>query len=220
MTTSNEIHDASRSEHNARRKKVISRKVRAILAGGLVLGVGAVITLATWNDSEFAKEVFGTDGFDIESSLDGSTFTQNESPSTAATLNFSVPATSLAPGDVAYAPFAVRVAGPSGLSGIVVVTAGTSSTFVGLTYTLVHTTNFVCNATTVAAAVAASATNVLVPVGTPVGTVPGSPSFVVLHGVAPDAGPAINLCIVVTAGTDLGQFQSGSVILDFAAHTS
>lgn len=36
-------------------EKATGRKVRAILAGGLVLGVGAAVVLAAWNDSEFAQ---------------------------------------------------------------------------------------------------------------------------------------------------------------------
>ncbi|MBH0118341.1 hypothetical protein I0Q12_01825 [Rhodococcus sp. CX] len=36
------------------------RKVRAILASGLVLGVGAAVTLAAWNDSVWGSSIFGT----------------------------------------------------------------------------------------------------------------------------------------------------------------
>lgn len=45
-----------------------SRKVRAIAAGGAVLGLGAVVTLAAWSDSEFAEGIFGTGTFGIEAS--------------------------------------------------------------------------------------------------------------------------------------------------------
>ncbi|WP_226438443.1 MULTISPECIES: SipW-dependent-type signal peptide-containing protein [Rhodococcus] len=37
-----------------------SRKRRALLASGLVLGVGVVITLAAWNDSVWGSSDFGT----------------------------------------------------------------------------------------------------------------------------------------------------------------
>jgi predicted ribosomally synthesized peptide with SipW-like signal peptide len=36
------------------------RKVRALLAGGLVLGVGAAITLAAWTDNVFGNSDFAT----------------------------------------------------------------------------------------------------------------------------------------------------------------
>lgn len=48
-----------------------SRKIRAIAAGGAVLGVGAAITLAAWSDSELADGLFGAGSFDIEGSADG-----------------------------------------------------------------------------------------------------------------------------------------------------
>ncbi|MGP6174744.1 SipW-dependent-type signal peptide-containing protein [Corynebacterium sp. A21] len=43
-----------------------SRKIRAIAAGGAVLGLGAAITLAAWSDSEFAQGLFGTEAFGIQ----------------------------------------------------------------------------------------------------------------------------------------------------------
>lgn len=43
-------------------------RVRAVLAGGLVLGVGAAATLASWNDSEYASAVVTTSTFDLQSS--------------------------------------------------------------------------------------------------------------------------------------------------------
>ncbi|MGO2139648.1 MAG: SipW-dependent-type signal peptide-containing protein [Leucobacter sp.] len=46
-------------------------KARALLAGGLVLGVGAAVTLAAWTDNEWVRGVFGTGTFGIEGSTDG-----------------------------------------------------------------------------------------------------------------------------------------------------
>ena len=45
---------------------------RALLAGGLVLGVGATATLAAWNDSEVATGSFAASVFDTESQSAGS----------------------------------------------------------------------------------------------------------------------------------------------------
>lgn len=52
-------------------------KARALLAGGLVLGVGAAVTLAAWTDNEWVRGVFGTGTFGIEGSTDGSAFSDN-----------------------------------------------------------------------------------------------------------------------------------------------
>ncbi|XSS44541.1 SipW-dependent-type signal peptide-containing protein [Propionibacteriaceae bacterium Y1685] len=40
-----------------------SRKFRAALAGGLVLGIGAVVTLAAWTDDENAAGQFSAGTF-------------------------------------------------------------------------------------------------------------------------------------------------------------
>ena len=44
--------------HDTAKRRSRSRMIRAILAGGLVLGVGTAVTLAAWNDSEFVTETF------------------------------------------------------------------------------------------------------------------------------------------------------------------
>ena len=43
-------------------------RVRAVLAGALVLGVGASVTLASWSDSEYAAGTFTASTFRLESS--------------------------------------------------------------------------------------------------------------------------------------------------------
>lgn len=50
-----------------------SRKIRAFAAGGAVLGLGAVMTLAAWSDSEFATGTFGTQNFGIQASKTSAT---------------------------------------------------------------------------------------------------------------------------------------------------
>lgn len=48
------------------------RKVRALLASGLVLGVGAAVTLAAWNDSVWGNAQFGTgeNAWNVQGSFD------------------------------------------------------------------------------------------------------------------------------------------------------
>jgi predicted ribosomally synthesized peptide with SipW-like signal peptide len=192
--------------------KLVSRRVRAVLAGGLVLGVGAVMTLASWNDSEFIKGTFAASGFNFEGSLDGTTYTSHSPLANAAILAFTAPATALSPGDIVYAPYAVRLDSTSTSNGTVTVnSAATSGVVAGLTYSLVRTSTFSCNQTTAAAGV------VLIPAGTVVGVVPASTTFPVAVGAGSNAGAPADLCLVVTAGAALTQLQTGTATFEFAA---
>lgn len=83
------------------------RKVQAVLAGGVVLGIGTAVTLAAWNDSEFAFGTFGSASFNLEGSTDGTTYADNDSEGAAAELEFS--AENVIPGETLYAPFWVRL---------------------------------------------------------------------------------------------------------------
>ena len=91
-----------------------SRKFKAILAGGLVLGVGAAITLAAWNDSEFATGTFTAGSFNLEGSTTGAAAGYDDHNTddgdAAAALVFTTPFDNLAPEDVVYAPFWLRLA--------------------------------------------------------------------------------------------------------------
>src|SRR5690554_345843 len=85
-----------------------ARKIKAILAGGLVLGVGGAITLAAWNDSEFATGTFTAGQFNLEGSTDNTTWDDHDAAPGAA-LDFTLAADNLSPDDVVYAAFAVRL---------------------------------------------------------------------------------------------------------------
>ncbi|GAA3070693.1 MULTISPECIES: SipW-dependent-type signal peptide-containing protein [Actinomycetes] len=93
------------------RRGQLSRRIRALAASGLVLGVGASVTLASWNDSEFAGGTVSAGHFTLEGSTDGSTFrtTDAEDPHQ---LSFTV-ASGLTPGQRTYALFSVRTAAGS-----------------------------------------------------------------------------------------------------------
>lgn len=88
-----------------------NRKTRALLAGGVVLGVGATMTLAAWSDSEWATGTFGTGGFTFQGSLDGQTFTEHATPTGAATLDFTLDASNLTPGASVEATYWVKAEG-------------------------------------------------------------------------------------------------------------
>jgi predicted ribosomally synthesized peptide with SipW-like signal peptide len=88
-----------------------SIKVRAALAGGLVFGLAAGLTVASWTDAERVGATFTASSFDLQSSLQGATFTN----SAAVTGNVA----GLYPGSLAYISLKVKTAAVS--------TAGTVS---------------------------------------------------------------------------------------------
>jgi len=101
-----------RAVPRAGERRIRLLRIRALLAGGLVLGTGATATLASWNDGEYATATFTSGSFGIQGSLDGTTYAEHNpsaspNPSPAATL-FTPPITGMLPGAVSYAPFAVR----------------------------------------------------------------------------------------------------------------
>lgn len=86
------------------------RKARAILAGGVVLGIGAIMTLAAWNDSVWAEGEFATEAWNVQGSVDGgTTWAEYASSGDAGQLQFTLGNLSMVPGDTVYAPFALRV---------------------------------------------------------------------------------------------------------------
>lgn len=185
-------------------------KVRAILAGGLVLGVGAAITLAAWNDSEFAQGTFTAGAFNLEGSTDGTTFAENP-VGTPATLGFTAAPTNLSPGDVSAAPFAVRLDDAATYDATVTVsTEASTGSLSGLTYELTQSTDFGCGE---------PVTATLVTAGQALGTTPGSITFALDQGVGTDPGAPVNLCFRITAGSGLVQSQTGTTTWEFAAQS-
>jgi predicted ribosomally synthesized peptide with SipW-like signal peptide len=179
-----------------------SGKVKAVLAGGLVLGVGASITMAAWNDSEFAQGTFASGKFNMMGSINGTTWAEHASATTAGALPFTVPATNLSPGDVVYAPFAVQLDATTTNNAIATISAASSGTVSNLTYSLITTAAFGCTSTTTG--------NALVPAGTAVGSVPTSTTIALAKGTSGAAGDPVFLCFAVTAGPLIAQGQSGT----------
>ena len=129
--------------------------MRALLAGGLVLGVGSVATLAAWTDTEWVFGGGAADGsgsgvaasvFEVEQNVwDGAagaaSFLDREQQEVAGGLRFSpLAATSLSPGDVVFAPMqlrtAVRSVGASVTVAPAVMASGDSAFFGALRYSL------------------------------------------------------------------------------------
>lgn len=193
--------------HTDRRKGI----VRAILAGGLVLGVGAAVTLAAWNDSEFATGIFGAGSFNLEGQeTAGGGFTDHETAPGAA-LTFEVEPLNLAPADVVYAPFAVRLDADTTTDALVTVSSvGSGANAGNLTYEIITTTAFGCDADTTG--------DPLVPAGTAT-TTADSATFDLTQGAAAAAGDPVNLCLIVTAGAGLVEGAAATVTWEFAAES-
>ena len=97
-------------------KRLRSRRMRAVLASGLVLGVGAAGTLAVWNDSEHTTTTFTAGQFGIVGAVNGGSFSEHASAGAAASLVFAAPLVStsaMAPGNTVYALFSVKTISPS-----------------------------------------------------------------------------------------------------------
>lgn len=189
------------------------RKALALLAAGSVVGSGAIITLASWNDSEFAKNTFTAGVFDLEGAVTSGSFTQHATSGAAGTLAYTVPFSNLTPSDVVYAPYAVRLAANTTHDATVTIPATvTSGTVTNLTYSLFKTSSFSCNATAVTNAVGG---DYLVQNAA---LTAGASSFTLSKGSpTTSAGAAQNLCFVVTAGAGLVQGQAGTVTWQFTA---
>ncbi len=194
------------------------RKVLAILAGGLVLGIGTAVTLAAWNDSEFANGTFTAGSFNLEGSTTSATTGYAEhnvdDGDTAATLSFQLPAvaSSMAPGDVVYAPFWVRLDSTTTNDATLIpagITAGTGGNEANLSYTV--------TAIAAGATCDAAATGTVVGSGATLSALTGATSVALTKGTAGAAGTAVQLCFAVTAGSGLTEGASATATWEFTA---
>jgi len=205
-------HLTANGKSDSTTKRATQRKVAAVLAGGLVLGVGTMATLASWNDSEFASATFTAGQFNLEGAVDASqaVFGEHASSAGAGGLTFTAPFNNLTPTDVVAAPFAVRLAaGTTNNAELKLAAATSTGTVANLTYTVVQTATAGCTT--------ASTGTVIVPAGTPVTSVSATTLDLTKGASAGVAGAPAYLCFKVTAGAALGQSQTGSVTWQFQA---
>lgn len=177
-----------------------NRKVRAVLAGGLVLGIGTMVTLASWNDSEFVEGLFGAGHFNMQGSANGMDFADHTSGSPA-TLNFTVAPGTLSPGDVVAAPYALRLDAETTNAGTVGITStvNTGTAVDSLSYTIVQVPS-------IDACDPLATGTVIIPARTALGegTVVTPINLPMSENVG-DPGASIFLCIQVTAAADLAR---------------
>lgn len=189
-----------------------------MLAGGLVLGVGAAFTLAAWTDNEW---VFGSTGAADGPGNPGTgiyqmqqnTFTgaasaalwSDQETANGGALTFSVGAKDLKPGATVYAPMQLRaVAGSKAMLATLAegVQAANPSpvNHAGLYAALVYQAKSgVAKADCTAAGMAAAGGTVLVPANSPLTTTSGAVSLALPAGAtAADPGAAVDICFAVT----------------------
>lgn len=174
------------------------RRIYAVLAGGLVLGVGAAVTLAAWNDSEWAKSTFTAGSFNLEGSTDGVNFGDHATEDASALL-FTVDADDVIPGESMYSLYSIRLVGTTDGALTMATPSVTGDNALNLTATTHLITGTTCDATTFAAGTA-----------TPPTTIAAS---------ADGATGQLNFCLQVTAGPDLAQGESGVVTWQWTAES-
>jgi predicted ribosomally synthesized peptide with SipW-like signal peptide len=209
------------------KKRTASRRVRALLAGGLVLGVGAAITLAAWNDSEFATGTFTAGSFNMEGSIDGTAFAENPVGDPAA-LSFSTGFDNLSPSTTVAAPFVLRLDAATTTAATVTVAAATSAqngliadATANLTYTVLTVTNVAACTSSATAADSGAASVVSSTAFNPVGAITSTTINLAKSADAgATAGANVYLCMLVTTDADLAQDSSAVATWEFAADSA
>ena len=173
-----------------------SRKIAAVLAGGLVLGVGTMATLASWNDSEFAAATFTAGKFIFEGGADQATFTDHATTGTAAALSFTTPFSNMTPNDSVYAGYAVRLGTGTTNNATVTVTGTATGAATDYKYTMFTTANAGCTSASVPVATIVASNDLGVGTGT----------FALAKNASTGSpGATTFLCIKVTADATLAQ---------------
>ncbi|MFF2372209.1 SipW-dependent-type signal peptide-containing protein [Agromyces sp. NPDC058110] len=188
-------------------RTTIRRRVLAVLAGGLVLGAGASMTLAAWTDQEFASGTITASVFDLQSMAQGDADFASRTAAAPAALVFSLPAVSA--GSKSYAWVRLRTSPASTVGGSVTLQAATA-TAGGLTPVLTYravvaTGAPVCDATSFGGAPAFIAGGAAATI--PVATVP-APAVPFTVGAA-GAAPA-QVCVEVSVAADAGNTYQGT----------
>ncbi|WP_435746747.1 SipW-dependent-type signal peptide-containing protein [Microbacterium sp. PMB16] len=193
----------SRRDHRRQPTRTY-RRVRALLAGGLVLGVGATVTIAAWTDQELATTTVSAGTFSIASRSDQGAFTSHGPSDTA--LSIPLDASGLYPGIKKAAYVQVQASGT--LPGTVNLTAVAVTNNTGGTPTGADLA--LQNAIRVGVAVVAAPANctTAVTAGTALNVVP----TVAAQSVTVTPLNTITYCIVLELPTDASGLAQGGIV--------
>lgn len=217
-------------------------KVRALLASGLVLGVGASFTLAAWTDNEW---VFGGAGPDNDKTpgtkiyaMEQNTvvppaeakWTDQGSPNGGG-LDFTIEASKLLPGKTVYAPFQLRAKAKSETLTVTLAEARQATPAVdpsnstALYEALVYRAWVGLDAANCTAEGIKTGTSVKNLVGSDTaGSLPlstlGADAFTLPAGVSGAAGSPVNLCFAMTLPADAPATLQGKNVVPLWRFTS
>lgn len=173
------------------------RKLLALGAGGLVLGIGAVVTMAAWTDTEVVQGNFAAGTFGLQSSANGTDFSDHDTSAEALTIAFDDLAENLSPTDSATGVYAVRLDPTStygaAVSGVVEASGDAAD---NLTYTVQQVTA-IDGTTTQGTLVPSESVRA-----------PGSHDLFTLDAKA----DVVYLKVTVTADEDLAQGETANVL--------
>jgi predicted ribosomally synthesized peptide with SipW-like signal peptide len=130
------------------------RKVRVVLALGIILGLGVTATLAAYTSSVFGEAEFQTGTFNTQGKFrDGQWADFDKGISGVGDFAFELNPLQMMPGDTVYAPVAIRVDPDRASYDAAVTLNGATSTtptsplYLALTYSVNNATPANCNAT-------------------------------------------------------------------------
>lgn len=184
-------------------------RVRALLAGSLVLGVGATLTLAAWTDTEQARGTFAASTFGIVGSASSTapapenTFTDYSVTATPAALAFTAPFDTMSPGTTVYARFAVKTTAATNVTGKVALSAAAGAGS-GLGPYLKYGVKVIPSTSTCTAASFAASSTVIVAEGSAL-TVAGSNP----QALAAAGSSTVPYCFAVTLPTGTANAAQG-----------
>lgn len=184
-------------------------RFRALLAGGLVLGIGGSLTLAAWNDSEFGQATFTASVFNTQSSVDsGATWID---ATALGSQNFAFSPAGMSPTTVRYAPMWIRTK-PLSLDGNLALQAATNTNgplAAAFGYRVVRYSSGVCDASQFSA----GATYIVGSPGTPaVGGVPLATPGTAATTVAANGSTTTQLCFEVAMRADAANSLQGQSV--------
>lgn len=220
-------------------KKADSRRKRkAILAGGVVLGLGAAVTLAAWSDDVFADGVFNTGSFNMEGNAsttmdtvewdeyDSATSSEDSGPATLSfrqALSSAAAPTTLQYNETVWAPLSVRLDGGTDTPGTFALASanfgdGTSDLNNVLEYSVYTGVDAAaCTATTPTSTPGGTAWYPQTPVGT---LATGVTATGLTVGTDENPGAPASMCLGVTLTSNDKQYMGAgpvSVVWNFTA---